>query len=76
YLWNSATWEISAALIPHLGTVMSGPDEWERSETISRAIEIRDGIIQNPRILSFQDREPEYPHRLRRSVARSGGPRP
>jgi alanine dehydrogenase len=65
YLWNSATWEISSALIPHLGTVMSGPDGWERSETIRRAIEIRDGVIQNPRILSFQDREPEYPHRPR-----------
>jgi alanine dehydrogenase len=65
YLWNSATWEISAALIPHLRTVMSGPGEWDRSETIRRAIEIRDGVIQNPRILSFQDREPEYPHRPR-----------
>ena len=65
YLWNSATWEISSALIPHLGTVMSGPDGWEQSETIRRAIEIRDGVIQNPRILSFQDREPEYPHRPR-----------
>jgi alanine dehydrogenase len=65
YLWNSATWEISAALIPHLRTVMSGPDEWERSETIRRAIEIRDGTIQNPRILSFQGRDREYPHRLR-----------
>jgi alanine dehydrogenase len=65
YLWNSATWEISAALVPHLRTVMSGPEEWERSETIRRAIEIRDGEIQNPRILSFQDREPEYPHRPR-----------
>jgi alanine dehydrogenase len=65
YLWNSATWEISAALIPHLRTVMSGPDEWERSETIRRAIELRDGVIQNPRILSFQGREPEYPHNPR-----------
>jgi hypothetical protein len=65
YLWNSATWEISAALIPHLRTVMSGPDEWERSETIRRAIEIRDGTIQNPRILSFQGRDREYPHRTR-----------
>jgi alanine dehydrogenase len=63
YLWNSATWEISAALIPHLRTVMSGPQEWERSDTVRRAIEIRDGVIQNPRILSFQEREPEYPHR-------------
>jgi alanine dehydrogenase len=65
YLWNSATWEISAALIPHIGAVMSGPDGWESSDTIRRAIEIRDGVIQNPRILSFQDREPEYPHRPR-----------
>jgi alanine dehydrogenase len=63
YLWNSATWEISSALIPHLGTVMLGPNGWERSETIRRAIEIQDGVVQNPRILSFQNREPDYPHR-------------
>jgi alanine dehydrogenase len=62
YLWNSATWEISEALIPHLRAVMSGPDGWQGSETIRRAIEIRDGVVQNPRILSFQKRAPEYPH--------------
>ena len=44
---------------------MSGPDGWEESETIRRAIEIRDGVVQNPRILSFQNREPDYPHRPR-----------
>jgi alanine dehydrogenase len=65
YLWNSATWEISEALIPHLRAVMSGPDGWDGSETIRRAIEIRDGVVENPRILSFQKRAPEYPHRLR-----------
>ncbi|MGZ4521278.1 MAG: N(5)-(carboxyethyl)ornithine synthase [Mycobacteriaceae bacterium] len=65
YLWNSATWEISEALIPHLQAVMSGPDGWDDSETIRRAIEIRDGVIQNPRILSFQKRDPTYPHRPR-----------
>jgi len=62
YLWNSATWEISAALLPHLPTVLSGADEWAASETIRRAIEIRDGVIQNASILSFQHRAPEYPH--------------
>jgi alanine dehydrogenase len=62
YLWNSATWEISEALIPHMRAVMSGPAGWEGSETIRRAIEIRDGVVQNPRILSFQSRAPEYPH--------------
>ena len=31
-------------------------------ETIRRAIEIRDGVIQNKQILSFQGRSPDYPH--------------
>ncbi|WP_112264165.1 N(5)-(carboxyethyl)ornithine synthase [Lentzea terrae] len=60
YLWNSATWEISEALLPHLRTVLTGA--WDSSEIIRRAIEIRDGTIQNPRILSFQHRSSEYPH--------------
>ena len=63
YLWDSATWEISEAAIPHVRAVMSGPSGWEGSETLSRAIEIRDGVVLNPRILSFQHREGEYPYR-------------
>jgi alanine dehydrogenase len=62
YLWNSATWEISEALLPSLRTVMGGRDAWEADPTISRAIEIRDGVIRNPAILSFQRRAPQYPH--------------
>jgi len=62
YLWNSATWEISDALLPYLGTVLGGPAAWETDQTIRRAIEIRDGVIQNPKILSFQGRAKEFPH--------------
>jgi alanine dehydrogenase len=62
YLWNSATWENSEALLPFLGPVMEGSDGWARSDTIRRAIEIRDGVIQNPAILSFQGRSPQHPH--------------
>ena len=62
YLWNSATWEISEALIPFLATVMSGGEAWEANQTVRRAIEIRDGVVQNPRILSFQSRSPAFPH--------------
>jgi len=62
YLWNSATWEISEALLPYLRAVLTGPYTWDANETIRRAIEIRDGIIQNPSILSFQHRAPDYPH--------------
>ena len=61
-LWNSATWEISEALLPHLGTVLDGPGAWDLDQTIKRAIEIRGGIIQNPDILSFQSRAAQYPH--------------
>jgi alanine dehydrogenase len=62
YLWNSATWEVSEALLPHLETVLAGPAAWEDDETIRRAIEIQDGVIRNPSILTFQSRSPQYPH--------------
>ncbi|HZC69235.1 MAG TPA: N(5)-(carboxyethyl)ornithine synthase [Jatrophihabitans sp.] len=62
YLWDSATWENSEALLPFLGTVLGGPDAWSASPTIRRAIEIRNGVVQNPAILSFQGREVEHPH--------------
>jgi alanine dehydrogenase len=61
-LWNSATWEISEALLPHVQTVLAGPRAWDADPIIRRALEIRDGIIQNPGILSFQHRSPDYPH--------------
>jgi alanine dehydrogenase len=62
YLWNSATWEISEALLPFLRSVIGGTDAWDADSTIRRAIEIRDGVIQNPAILSFQGRAPKHPH--------------
>ena len=62
YLWNSATWENSEAVIPFLRPVMDGPAAWKADQTIRRAIEIRNGIIQNPAILGFQHRSAQYPH--------------
>ncbi|MFB4320489.1 N(5)-(carboxyethyl)ornithine synthase [Actinomadura sp. 21ATH] len=70
YLWESATWEISEALLPHLGTVLAGARAWDADPTIRRAIEIRDGVIQNPAVLSFQNRSPHYPHTGRTGPAR------
>ncbi|HEY9314732.1 N(5)-(carboxyethyl)ornithine synthase [Williamsia sp.] len=75
YLWDSATWEISSALLPHLKTIIDGPPSWDRAPVISRAIEIREGLILNPSILSFQDRDDVHPHRFRSEcgVAASAG---
>ncbi|MCG2623379.1 N(5)-(carboxyethyl)ornithine synthase [Arthrobacter sp. I2-34] len=62
YLWNSATWEISEALMPFLRPVMTGPDGWNADDTIRRAIEIRAGVVANPAVLAFQNRSADYPH--------------
>lgn len=64
YLWNSATWENSNALIPFLRRVLEGGSAWDEDETLSRAIEIRDGAVVNPAILAFQGRAPEPPYRM------------
>ena len=71
YLWDSATWEISDALIPHLPAVMAGRSAWTASETIRRAIEIDDGVVVNPRILSFQHRDTRYPHQAAHTTHQS-----
>lgn len=62
YLWESATRSISAALIVYLPIVLAGHDAWQQNETIRRAVNIDGGVIQNPSILSFQKRDPHYPH--------------
>jgi alanine dehydrogenase len=64
YLWNSATWENSEALLPFLPLVMAGPEAWDADETLSRAIEVREGQVINPAILAFQGRESVHPYAL------------
>lgn len=62
YLWDTATHSISEALIPFLPIVMAGPAGWDDDNTITKAIEIRDGVIVNKKILAFQRRGASYPH--------------
>ena len=62
YLWESASRAISAALIVYLPVVVAGRDSWQQNETIRQAVNIDDGVIQKPAILSFQRRQPYYPH--------------
>jgi len=62
YLWESATRSISAALVEHVATVVNGRESWQASETICRAINIDEGVIVKPGILTFQKRQADYPH--------------
>lgn len=62
YLWESATRSISAAMIVYLPTLLAGREQWEQDETIRRSVNIADGVIVKPAILSFQHRQADYPH--------------
>jgi N5-(carboxyethyl)ornithine synthase len=62
YLWESASRSISAALVVHLPTVVDGRASWQENETIRRAVNIDAGVVVKPNILSFQKRQPDYPH--------------
>ena len=62
YLWESASRSISAALIVYLETVLEGPESWSKNETIRRAVVVDKGVIQHSKILSFQNRQADYPH--------------
>ncbi|MCR2810060.1 MULTISPECIES: N(5)-(carboxyethyl)ornithine synthase [unclassified Microbacterium] len=62
YLWNSASWEISEALLGFLPIVMAGPEAWAANDTVSRAIEVSDGEVRNAAILEFQHRSPDRPY--------------
>lgn len=48
YLWKEATYEISKAILPYLSIVMEGEQAWKENLTIWKAIDIYNGIIQNP----------------------------
>jgi hypothetical protein len=42
--------------------MLEGASAWDENETLSRAIEIRDGAVVNPAILDFQGRAKEPPY--------------
>jgi len=64
YYWNSASWDITDALLPFLPIVMKGRKAGENNKTISKAIEINSGIIQNQKIIKKKKRNKEYPYKF------------
>ena len=57
-LWDSASWQISSALLPFL------PDfaAQKPNEVLNCATDMRDGKILNPDVIAYQNRAPEYPY--------------
>ncbi|WP_211324085.1 Rossmann-fold NAD(P)-binding domain-containing protein [Echinicola strongylocentroti] len=64
YFWESASRSISAALIPHLPSVIEGRAFWKKNKTITYAINLDEGIVVKDSILRFQNRGVAYPHNV------------
>ncbi len=64
YYWESASRSISAALIVHVPSVISGRESWNENKTIQNAINVDNGVIVKDHILRFQNREAIYPHHI------------
>ena len=65
YFWESASRSISAALIVHLPSIISGRNNWDKNVTIKNAINIDKGVIVKDNILKFQNRNKNYPHQIK-----------
>jgi len=57
-LWDSATWEISNAILPYLPYVVEQAD----NKVLNDAIDIKEGKILNRDILTYQNRSLTYPY--------------
>jgi len=66
YFWESASRSISAALMVHVPSVISGRESWNENKTIKNAINVDKGVIVKEHILRFQNREADYPHNVKR----------
>ena len=64
--WESASRSISAALLVHVPSVISGRESWNENKTIKNAINVDKGVIVKEHILRFQNREADYPHKVKK----------
>jgi len=64
YLYNTASLEHSKEAFPYVHHVLGGETAWRDCPTVGNAVEIREGVVVNPKILSYQHREEAFPHRM------------
>ena len=60
-LWDAASWEISRALMPYLIDMARDHE----GPVTKNAVDIQDGVIRNPKIIEFQNRESAAPYQVR-----------
>lgn len=62
--WNTSSHEISSAILPLIDNISSNIEGYKENSILGQAVEIEKGIIKNPKILKFQNRNESYPYKL------------
>lgn len=62
FLYNTASLEHSKEAHKYVKDVVGGRPAWTECLTVGKAIEIDEGVVVNPKILSYQKRDSAYPH--------------
>jgi len=65
YLWRAATREISLCVLPFLKDISEGLSGIEQNEILAKAVEMKNGIIVNDDIISFQNRLSNPPYQIK-----------
>ncbi|AXA33130.1 N(5)-(carboxyethyl)ornithine synthase [Francisella adeliensis] len=63
YLWESTSRCISETVLSYLPNVILKKESGAKSKTLENSINIKNGMIQNSKIISFQNREDTYPYK-------------
>jgi len=63
YLWEASTWQISQEVLKFLSSITVGRAKLLSDPILSDATEIKDGVVLNKKILSYQSRSKHYPHK-------------
>ena len=62
YFYDSASYEISIALLDFIPVVMGGKGKWQANTVIKNSIDILNGKINNQKIITFQNRQKDLPY--------------
>lgn len=63
--WDSASYEITKSILDFIPLFVN--DDWFDNDILKNALEIRDGLIVNKKIIEFQNRESTYPYKIKNS---------
>ena len=65
HFFESASYEISGALMPYLKYVIAH-NTFEGSATLEKAMDIKNGHIINKKVINFQNRQTNFPHKIKK----------